>query len=155
MGLWNSLQEDSTKVALKGATAGLLFAAGWWVWIDAYTYTRVVLQPADLHGTKLDIGWLAGIISTLGLFLVNLVPDELLSGSGWGDGNEDRARIFFVFSVITTFGGLTAAVIIMTRNYVNDNVDYLSAAIIVQNVLIVLSSLLLRIKVGDGGYSAI
>eukprot|EP00123_Amoebidium_parasiticum_P010357 comp20053_c0_seq1/m.24643 comp20053_c0_seq1/g.24643 ORF comp20053_c0_seq1/g.24643 comp20053_c0_seq1/m.24643 type:complete len:151 (-) comp20053_c0_seq1:409-861(-) len=139
---------DSVRSVLKGVAAGTLFSVGWWLWVDAYVFTRTVIDPPELHGTKLDIGWLSGVISTLGLVLVNLVPHELLSGGGM-EASEEKARIFFIFSLMTTFGGLTAAVIIMTQNYVDMGVDYLAAAIIVQNVLILLSSLLLRINFGE------
>ena len=84
----------------------------WWLWIDAYTYTRSVLQPPELKGTKLDIGWAAGIISTLGLAMVNVVPAELLTSSSFGyEGHEGRARLCFVLSLMTTFGGLTSSIV--------------------------------------------
>jgi hypothetical protein len=101
----------------------------------------VVINPPDVKGTKLDIGyahtyariqpfffsflvanghqslgscnrWAAGIISTIGLIAVNLVPAELLGSAGFSyDGGEGRARLFFVISLMLTFGGLTSAIV--------------------------------------------
>lgn len=72
-----------------------------------------MLSPEEVKGTKLDIGWMAGIISTLGLTMVNMVPGELLGSSGfsYGEGGEGRARLCFVVSLMMTFGGLTAAIV--------------------------------------------
>jgi hypothetical protein len=102
----------------------------------------VVINPPDVKGTKLDIGyahtsariqpfllflfdrqgghqslgawnrWAAGIISTIGLIAVNMVPAELLGSAGFSyDGGEGRARLFFVISLMLTFGGLTSAIV--------------------------------------------
>lgn len=41
-----------------------------------------------------------------------MVPAELLGSVGFSyDGGEGRARLFFVISLMLTFGGLTAAIV--------------------------------------------
>lgn len=53
-----------------------------------------------------------GIISTVGLAMVNVVPAELLTSQSFGyEGHEGRARLCFVISLMMTFGGLTAAIV--------------------------------------------
>eukprot|EP01134_Creolimax_fragrantissima_P002919 CFRG2919T1 len=144
------MPDEGLRPALKGVLAAILFSTAWWLWIDAYVYTRVVISPEDLTGSKLDVGWMAGVISSAGLIMVNLVPAELLGGgNGFGDDGEGRARLFFIIALMTSFGGLTAAIVITSTNYVNDDVNYIATAIIVQNVLILFSSLILRIHIGE------
>ena len=60
-----------------GYVSGLLFAVGWWIFIDAIVYDKG--HPAIIRPTIQD--FIPGILSTLALITVNMVNRKHLSGN--------------------------------------------------------------------------
>jgi len=128
--------------------AGLVFAVGWWIWIDATVYHVHVNDPIKV------IWWqyVAGLISTIGLFGVNIVSwRDLDSNNIFGDQVSARAKIFLFCAFIVCFGGIIAAIwiaaqwwFIAANNFTPKPSVYGGIALIVQNILIFLSTLLYR-----------
>eukprot|EP01112_Ceratiomyxa_fruticulosa_P009604 TRINITY_DN2513_c0_g1_i4.p1 TRINITY_DN2513_c0_g1~~TRINITY_DN2513_c0_g1_i4.p1 ORF type:complete len:136 (-),score=10.68 TRINITY_DN2513_c0_g1_i4:24-431(-) len=96
--------------------AGACFSTGWWIWIDAVTYSATILDKTITFGI-----WSPGFVSTIALILVNLVPRSALDRQlawGWDSGSEvARARAFLFFAFTVAFGGIISSVWIAIVNW--------------------------------------
>jgi len=123
--------------------AGALFSAGWWLWIDATAFSQThPIQVVWWH-------YVAGLISTLGLIGVNIVSwSDLDSNAIFGDQVSSRAKVFLFIAFIVCFIGLIAAAWIGIQYYfVNKDPNtsaYGGVAIIIQNILIFVSTIMYR-----------
>jgi len=129
--------------------AGILFGIGWWIWIDATVY--------HAHfNTQIQVIWweyVAGIISTIGLIMVNLVSwNDLDTNNIFGDKVSTRAKIFLFAAFIVSFVGIIAALwiaieqwFILSNTYADPKPSvYGGVALIVQNGLIFAGNMMYR-----------
>ncbi|KAI3638743.1 hypothetical protein MIR68_003241 [Amoeboaphelidium protococcarum] len=111
---------------------GIMFSTGWWVWIDG----MISIGPSIPNLGVED--YICGFTNTLGLFLMSQVNKAMLS-----EGVVERgwlAKLCFFFGVVLIAGSLGGSITVMVVKY---NGGSLGGSILVQNILIFVSSLLL------------
>eukprot|EP00055_Hartaetosiga_balthica_P002619 m.4611 g.4611 ORF g.4611 m.4611 type:complete len:164 (-) comp2263_c0_seq1:1030-1521(-) len=125
---------------VASVTSGLLFALGWWFLIDA----SVNADVQDKHQA-------IGVMSTIGLFMVNAISGEMLEGNMYSDGclGSTGARVWLLFGLVISFGSLISAIWVMVDQYINHGQDYAGAAVFLQNCLIFISSVIFKFGRGD------
>ena len=123
--------------------SGLLFAAGWWILIDASAYRD--------HTPGLNAGpfvyYIAGILATIGLFLLNNLDKRLFTSDGWSDEVAIWEKILIVVSVMFHLASIIAAIWIYAVRKNDHKVwetNWQGIAQIVQTILIIASSLVWR-----------
>ena len=115
-------------------SAGALLGAGWLLWVDALATSAVS-------------GWLSvpGILSTLGLVLLNVVSWEAVTGEYANpfqtDGASGVARCWVFCSLLLCFSGLITSIFLLVQQGAAD-ATLVSCAW--QNGLIFASALLFR-----------
>jgi len=120
---------------LLAYAAGFSFAIGWWLWIDANVYSHHTNDPVQVSG----VHYIPGIISTIGLIMVNLVSWSDLNGVNFlSDNVSAKARIWLLFAFVVSFAGLVVGVWMAVVHWFqgNPNSQYPGVALIVQNLLI-------------------
>jgi len=146
------LQSDtkpSARETILSYSSGILFAIGWWIWIDGVAYAfhlpEETNRPVFGH-------WVPGIVSSIGLLMINAVNWTDLDGFGFGgldDEVQKRARIWLLFSFTMAFGGIIASIWISSVNWFSrpateKQTDWPGVALILQNCLIFISGLCFR-----------
>ncbi|CAO0793677.1 unnamed protein product [Mucor circinelloides] len=122
--------------------AGILFALGWWIFIDGLA----VLW--NLQDRKIAPGiedWAPGIITTFGMIIVNLIDKETLRGGQFDEQYTWRARLFLFLGFAFMAGGFSGSVAVLITKYIyNETLDfnniYLGIADVAQNSLIMIST---------------
>lgn len=122
--------------ALASAVAGVLFATGWLLWVDA------VAAANYEYGFIVDNGWWApGVLQTISLVMVNVINWNLVSDPDFESATAIRAWVFVSF--VCAFSGIIASLWILIGE--NDAVAKRPAwRQLEQGALIFLSSLLFR-----------
>ncbi|RKP21353.1 hypothetical protein ROZALSC1DRAFT_27222, partial [Rozella allomycis CSF55] len=113
------------------------FGIALWVWIDA---------NVNMKGIYFG-HWIPGIISTIGLILINALSLDVLNDDGFSsyDSTTRNARIFcLIITMLLILGGLISSVWIMIVEFQNKNNAAPGTALIVENVLITLSALIMK-----------
>ncbi|KAI8077062.1 hypothetical protein BDF21DRAFT_421962 [Thamnidium elegans] len=105
--------------------SGMLFALGWWIFLDAYLVSLLTTEPLRF------IDWVPGITSSIGLLIINFIgrshfQGEQQVGSVW----KMRTSLLTGFTLIT--GGFAGSLGVLVFNKV-----YYSG--IIQNCLILSS----------------
>ncbi|KAI8983437.1 vacuolar protein sorting protein 68 [Pilobolus umbonatus] len=128
-------------------TAGILFALGWWIFLDGLITLSVLPDRQVAPGIE---DWAPGICATLGMILVNLIDKEALSdgGSYYDDGYMWKVRGLLFLGFTFMAGGISSSIAIMIIKYLmNDWLDftnkYLGIADTIQSALIMLSTTIL------------
>ncbi|KZS96435.1 UPF0220-domain-containing protein [Sistotremastrum niveocremeum HHB9708] len=137
--------------------SGALFAIANWVFLDAAIYSAHAQPPPDapydtvpVHVTFLD--WLPGIISMIGLLVVNLIDKDRLTGEGAFGGSGDsravwRARVILFLGFAMMAGGLAGSVCVLVLKYIiqeyPEQYNFYGIAAVVQNVSLMLSAVVL------------
>lgn len=114
--------------------AGALFAAGWWTFIDATLLSRYAINPLDPKsphdGIPVHVAfpdWIPGILSTLGMIIINLIDKEQLKGddeggdwqgASWGGSVAWRARLFLFVGFALLAGGLAGSITVLVIKYI-------------------------------------
>ncbi|KAI9140895.1 UPF0220-domain-containing protein [Paraphysoderma sedebokerense] len=135
------------KREIIGYFTGLLFSIGWWIFIDAI----VVANAKHLPEPILFEDYVPGIMSTLGLIMINSVDKSLLSANEYshygGSGVAWKARLFAFIGIAIAVGSLGGAISILSLKYIAkglvDQNAWPGVAIVVQNFLIFLSAMML------------
>jgi len=125
--------------SIFASIAGLIFGIGWWLWIDGAVY-------ATYHDdTKPPwFAYIPGVVGTIALVATNLVSREQAEhGSLFGDNVTTPTRIWLLCSMLFSFASLCASVWIMIAVFSHSSNQYPGIALIFQNALILLSSLML------------
>ncbi|KAI8081964.1 uncharacterized protein B0P05DRAFT_538810 [Gilbertella persicaria] len=122
--------------------AGMLFALGWWVFIDGLSVLWNLQNRQIAPGIE---DWVPGIITTFGMIIVNLIDKEALKGNLVDDEYIWRARLFLFFGFAMMAGGFSGSVAVLVTKYIyNDSLDffntYLGITDVVQCFLIMLSA---------------
>ncbi|EGD76885.1 hypothetical protein PTSG_08232 [Salpingoeca rosetta] len=125
---------------ISSVAAGILFAVGWWFMIDGTVNDSI----EDKHQA-------IGVMSTLGLFMVNAISAEMLSGDVYTDGclGTAGARVWLLLGLVMSFGSLIAATWVMIEQYIKQGQDYAGACVFLQNSLIFISSLVFKFGRGS------
>lgn len=92
--------------------------------------------------------YVPGLVSSLGLVMVNAVQWRDLGGMSWGweDAVQTRSRLWLFFSLIVCFGGIIAALWAGTVHWFQQKptTDWPGLALILQNIIIFLAAMLYR-----------
>ncbi|EDV26469.1 Transmembrane protein 50A [Trichoplax sp. H2] len=119
---------------IAASIAGVLGAAGWWVFIDAATTDQ--FNPAFC---------VCGIVSMVGLLMINAISTGQLHGDAYSGGclGQTGSRIWFIFGFGCLFGGLISSGWILFASYVVPHAKdvWPGVAVFLQNVLLFFSAL--------------
>ncbi|KAN0055494.1 hypothetical protein ACTA71_008607 [Dictyostelium dimigraforme] len=143
------------------ALAGIIFTAGWFLWIDGHVYENTNNNnDPDFDGPHIQwVYYLPGIFATLGMVMANIVDlSALNSNSLLFDGGSTKVRVWLFVSFAISFGCIGAALWIMIAVFLpphntNDAAQWPGVAITLQTSLIFLSSLILvykKVRQDDG-----
>ncbi|KAI8869448.1 UPF0220-domain-containing protein [Ramicandelaber brevisporus] len=135
--------------------AGALFTLGWWCFIDGIAFAKTT---PDFPVRVSIEDYLPGIFTTLGMIITNSIDISLLNddGGGGGFGAFDdssslagKAKLTLFIGIALIAGGLAGSVAILAIKYLAADVAskfiYTALATVVQNVLIVMCSVMLWI----------
>ncbi|KAI8341892.1 hypothetical protein BC941DRAFT_414761 [Chlamydoabsidia padenii] len=133
--------------------AGGLVAIGWWVFLDA-----VIQSSTSLESNPVSMGfedWFSGILSTLGMIVINLIDKSRLQGEAFSYAGSDlvwKARLFlFVGFALLGFGFAGSCSVMIIKYMVrHDGKDiYYGIAQVIQCGLIMLSTVVLWVAQGS------
>ena len=96
------------------AVCGFFFAAAWWVFVDG-----VSLVDARGSGAGPFYLYLPGILSTIGLFLINNLPAFMFSKENTGDEATVLQKVILVISVICMLAGIAIGIWLNTSKKVD------------------------------------
>jgi len=120
------------------------FALGWWFFIDEVVYAASLESPR-VSITFVD--WICGILSTLGMLIVNSIDKSRLGADDdafTSSGVALRARFFLFVGFALMASGLSGSITILILKYVLPEVPnpefYFGIAGVVQNAAIMFSS---------------
>jgi len=129
--------------------SGALFAAGWWLFIDG------IVLASENEDSRVEIGfedWIAGILTTLGMIVINLIDKSRLQGdsiSFSGSAVAWKARLFLFLGFALMAGGLAGSISVLVLKYLVPRIDmpelYYGLAVVGQASLIMLSTVVLWI----------
>ncbi|KYQ89558.1 transmembrane protein [Tieghemostelium lacteum] len=132
--------------------AGLIFGVAWFLWIDGHVYENTRLyHEEDYKGPTIQwIYYLPGIFATLALVMSNIVHIESLSSSSFltNEDGVNKIRIWLFISFAISFGCVAASIWIMAGVFMpphntNTAAQWPGIALMLQNILIFISSLIL------------
>ncbi|KAG0141295.1 hypothetical protein CROQUDRAFT_664017 [Cronartium quercuum f. sp. fusiforme G11] len=144
-----------TGVYLSGA----LFAAGWWIFIDACMLSATMkpspitpFDPVPVHVRFPD--WIPGLCSTFGMTIVNLIDKKRLMSDGGDfsfsaeDGVVWKARLLLFMGFALLAGGLAGSITVLVLKYVipdwgPQNFTYWGVANVLQNLAIMSCTVIL------------
>ncbi|KAI8059642.1 hypothetical protein BC940DRAFT_313245 [Gongronella butleri] len=131
--------------------SGALVAIGWWVFLDAV----IQYNTSDHQGVAMGFeDWFSGILSTLGMIVINLIDKSRLQGEAFSYAGSDlvwKARLFlFVGFALIGFGFAGACSVMIIKYLVrHEGQDiYYGIAGVVQCGLIMLSTVVLWVAQG-------
>ncbi|WFD28570.1 Vacuolar protein sorting-associated protein 68 [Malassezia nana] len=132
--------------------AGVLFAAGWWIFFDACVRSAYGHPEPPPVTIKFD-DWAPGLCTMVGLIIVNLVDKRLLfdEGAALGDWGADavlwRARTWLFVGFACLAGGMAGSLSVLIVKYMlNEHaVGYveLGVAGVLQNVAMMACAMVL------------
>mmetsp|Transcript_16776 Transcript_16776/g.50120 ORF Transcript_16776/g.50120 Transcript_16776/m.50120 type:complete len:164 (-) Transcript_16776:508-999(-) len=119
--------------------SGAVFGAGWWCFVDGLVYSKVVLQetvPATF--------WLPGIVATIALVLMNLVPRESLTSEeySYDEDTLTKARCWLFMSYLVAFGAVGSAGAVFTKAVTNHVHVSMGVGCLLQSGFVLMSALL-------------
>lgn len=89
--------------------AGILFACGIWVFIDAALYSKVA-NAGTVHLTFVD--WIPVICSSLGMLIVNSIDKSKLTSDSYGEtAMAWKAKLVLFIGFALLAGGLAGGVV--------------------------------------------
>ncbi len=135
------------KAEIVGYLSGILFSIGWWTFIDGIVYTSTKETPVPIRFED----FIPGILSTIALIMVNLIDRDALNADDFtfsGDHIASKARAFAFVGVTVALGSIGGACALLVFKYIipgytADDQVYFGETILVQNILIFLSSMIL------------
>ncbi|KAL1495873.1 hypothetical protein AB1Y20_014517 [Prymnesium parvum] len=143
MGLVDFLVEGLPSIG--STVAGVLFGVSWLLWIDG-----VVFANSEFHRGVDGTYWIPGILQTISLAMINVIPWEAVAGdSAFDDGEGIGPRIWVFASFVFAFGGLIGAVWILVQeinapSWEQGSVDPALKGLL-QNIFIFAASLIFRL----------
>lgn len=89
--------------------SGILFATGFWVFVDAALYSKVA-NAGTVHITFVD--WLPAICSALGMLIVNSIDKSKLTSDSYGETSMAwKAKLVLFIGFALLAGGLAGGVV--------------------------------------------
>ena len=136
-----------TTNLILSAICGVLFAAGWWCFIDGFSY-------ADSQGDNAGpfYMYLPSIFATIGLFLLNNIRDEVFQANTSSEDIEWWEKLLIVISCIFHLAALIESVWVYLGKHINNQSNILKwrgISCIVSSILITLSSFAWRFLYKD------
>ena len=131
----------TTNLIVSGVS-GLLFAAGWWIFIDGSAYRHKFTDSAGPF-----MFYLPGILATIGLFILNNLDKKLFQEGGWGDEAETWEKILIVISVMLHLAAIIACIWVYAARKGDRDIwekKWQGISSIIQTFLIVISSCVWR-----------
>jgi len=124
--------------------SGGLFTAGWWLFIDG------IILASQIDESRVTIGfedWIAGVLTTLGMIVINLIDKSRLQSDSFDGGVAWVARLFLFVGFALMAGGLAGSISVLVLKYVVPKVDlpeiFFGYTIVGQAALIMLSTVVL------------
>ncbi|KAJ8663463.1 hypothetical protein O0I10_000703 [Lichtheimia ornata] len=138
-------------------SAGVLFALGWWVFIDALVMSARAEGDVKAHMGFED--WVSGILSTLGMVIINLIDKSRLHGEEYayaGSSLVFKARLFLFLGFALIAGGFAGSFCVLIVKYIvyyesAQPYTYYGAAIVIQCGLIMVSTIVLWVAQNTQG----
>ena len=89
--------------------AGILFACGFWFFLDAAIYSKVA-NNGTVHMNFVD--WIPAICSALGLLIVNSIDKAKLTSDDYGESSIAwKAKLILFIGFALLAGGLAGGVV--------------------------------------------
>lgn len=151
----------TNRRAFGAYASGALFAAGWWIFLDACVRSHHLHRPPPGDepfqppgvSIKLD-DWVSGLSTTLGLAIVNMINKQHLLDEGAlqsGAWNEDpvlwRTRMWLFIGFAFLAGGMAGSMAVLIIKYMANNAAEglveLGVAGVVQNMAIMACAVIL------------
>lgn len=90
-------------------TSGILFACGFWFFLDAAVYSKVA-NAGSVHVTFVD--WIPAICSALGLLIVNSIDKAKLTSDDYGESSIAwKAKLILFIGFALLAGGLAGGIV--------------------------------------------
>lgn len=112
-----SLSIGSNARSLGIYLSGVLFACGFWFFMDAAIYSKVA-NAGIVHVTFVD--WIPVICSSLGMLIVNSIDRSKLTGDNYGETSiawKAKLVLFIGFALLA--GGMAGGVVSVSRSRIN------------------------------------
>ncbi|KAI9313207.1 hypothetical protein BX666DRAFT_748845 [Dichotomocladium elegans] len=147
----NPLRFLSHKARQIGVYAsGVLFAIAWWVFIDALVNSAKNRDDITHMGFE---DWVSGILSTLGMIVINLIDKSRLHGEEYAYAGSSlvwKARLFLFLGFALIAGGFAGSFCVLIVKYIvylesSKPEIFYGAAGVVQCGLIMISTIVLWI----------
>lgn len=130
--------------------SGVLFAIGWWAFVDAIVYSTI--NKTTLPDVAV-VDWISGIITTIGMLIVSLIDKTIITDEFYVYSVSSKilwkARLMLFMGFTLLAGGMFCSVSVFVLKCVMRDVTmekfYFGITVVVQNVCIVMSSIVLLI----------
>ncbi|CCG83522.1 UPF0220 domain protein [Taphrina deformans PYCC 5710] len=131
--------------------SGVLFALGFWFFLDAAIYSKVA-NAGTVHISFVD--WIPAICSSLGMLIVNSIDKSKLTSDNYGESSIAwKAKLILFIGFALLAGGLAGGVVVLVLKYIVPGYPfptlYFGVANVLCNGLIMLSSVVLWISVNS------
>lgn len=138
--------QASSRNTLVSYVSGLLFAIGWWFWIDG-----VVIFQRDSSTPYPFLYSVPGVVATLAFIIMSALPQGPLfrDSDSYMDESGPRAgyRLAMFITLFCLFGAFMGSILIYSLS--PDAANYSGVTIILQNILVPLSSIFFRFARSD------
>ena len=145
--------EDKASLRLNiffAILSGLIFALGWWFFIDA-----VSVSASSGFGAGRYYEYFSGVFSTIGHVLISNLPDYMFHSDSFGYSDTPGSyRLILAISIIFLLGGVVSSLVIffespLFKNGTDSTTKWRGIAEIIQCSLITASALLWRFAYKD------
>ncbi|KAL1927866.1 hypothetical protein VTP01DRAFT_3271 [Rhizomucor pusillus] len=142
-----NLPSANAKRKIGVYTAGVLFALGWWIFVDGLVFS---LRLPDAKTTAGFEDWAPGIVTGLGFLVVSIIDKDALRGATYDESVLWRARLFLFVGFALLAGGFAGSVSLYVVKYAMHDLEpidaYLGITAMVQCGLLMLSTAALWIS---------
>lgn len=110
---------SSISAYAQQLTSRQQFSIGFYLLIDAASYSKSAKNGSDFHVTFVD--WIPSICSALGMLVINSIDKSRLSADSFsysGNGVAWKARLVLFLGFALLAGGLAGAVTVCVLKYV-------------------------------------
>lgn len=116
-------ERSHTRGVVTAIIAGILFATGWWLYIDGTSY-GIRQEHDEVTSKAAGYTWLPPLGVTISLIMINGMEWKELRAEGYGAdrATANRARLFLIGALMVAFGSIAGSVYIMTSVFL-DNAD--------------------------------
>jgi len=105
---------------ISAITAGVLFAIGLWIFVDAVVVSHQPVGGHEPHELR-ALYWLPGLLSTLGLILINSIPYRLVHGNDFDGVYGSGSKFIAVMCFFILFCGLAGGIWVFIAGYLIPN----------------------------------